>query len=52
MVTKPYLERHWKTVARKNRSGGYKIIQSKGCIPGETVWILDGEEFIRTKIMQ
>ena len=46
-----YLVHKWPTVSTINKNGEYEITQSKHCKSGDTVWILEGEKLIKTKII-
>ena len=46
-----YLVHNWPTVSIVNKNGEYEITQSKYCKSGDTVWVLEGEKFIKTKII-
>tara|TARA_Y100001963_G_scaffold107001_1_gene147859 strand:+ start:3172 stop:3336 length:165 start_codon:yes stop_codon:yes gene_type:complete len=46
-----YLKYKWPTVATINKNGEYEIKQSKFCEAGEVVWVLQGEDFVETKII-
>ncbi len=49
--TLPYLKHKWPTVATINKKGEYEITKSKHCNVGDTVWVLEGEKFIKTKVI-
>ena len=44
-----YLKHNFKTVAIVNKEE-YTIVPSKSCSVGDTVWVLNGEELVETKI--
>ena len=46
-----YLKYKWPPVATINKDGEYEIKQSRHCKVGDVVWVLQGDDFVETKII-
>lgn len=44
-----YLKHNFPVVAML-KDGEYNILSSKSCKEGDTVWVLEGEDLVKTKI--
>ena len=45
-----YLKHCFSTVARLNEQKEYEIIPARTCERGDSIWVLEGEKFVRVTI--